>query len=334
MNTSSRIFVSALSPLILLLTLNASSTVCAQDVRGTVKSDSLQVYSEMSADSESVTTLTHGTVVRINISVTNGEGSWCAVSSIDAPAKLGFVRCDGLERQNAPSTAASAGGGATQAWNSGSQTPSRAQKAWAIAASAILAGFNREPTNTLAAGGLTEEQKIRTRRLLEEWWGIGNRDDLFGALSWIEQGGHRQVFSALGARASQLGPEDLKKVVGRLNSEDANSVLVARRYYEKLGGQSITGWDFGRYINLCRWGVQVGYLSEEEAWPRVMYAAIILQQSFGSWQEFGENYLIGREFWSLRQTQKDGPAMRASYLRLLNDPSSPWNRIPWGLGLQ
>lgn len=131
-----------------------------------------------------------------------------------------------------------------------------------------------------------------------------------------------------------MGPDDLKKVVSRLDSEDTNSVVVARRYYEKLGSQSITGWDFARYINLCRWGVQVGYLSEDEAWPRVMYAAGILQQTFASWQEFGENYLIDREFWSLRQTQKDGPAMRASYLRLLNDPRSPWNQIPWELALQ
>jgi hypothetical protein len=286
----------------------------------------------MSANSEGVVTLAHGTVVRINLSVTNGEGSWCSVSSTDASAKLGFVRCDGLERQNSPGAAGSVGsvgGAVTRPLNSGSQTPTRAQKAWALAASAILAGFNHEPSNTLAAGGLKEEQKRSTRRLLEEWWSIGNREDLLGALSWIEQGGHRQAFSALGARASQLGPDDLKKVVSRLDSEHANSVVVARRYYEKLGSQSITGWDFARYINLCRWGVQVGYLSEDEAWPRVMYAAGILQLTFSSWQEFGDDYLIGREFWSLHQTQKDGPAMRASYLRLLNDPRSPWNQIPW-----
>jgi hypothetical protein len=86
MNTLSRIFVSALSPFITLLVLTASSTASAQDARGTVMNESLQVYSEMSANSEGVATLAHGTVVRINLSVTNSEGSWCSVSSTDASA--------------------------------------------------------------------------------------------------------------------------------------------------------------------------------------------------------------------------------------------------------
>jgi hypothetical protein len=129
MNTSSRIFMSALSPFITLLVLTASSPGSAQDARGTVKNDSLQVYSEMSTDSEGVATLAHGTAVHVNLSVTNGEGSWCSVSGIDASARLGFVRCDGLERENTPSTAGSVGGGATPPLNPGSQIPTHAQKA-------------------------------------------------------------------------------------------------------------------------------------------------------------------------------------------------------------
>jgi hypothetical protein len=333
MNTSLRILVPASSAFIALLVLTASSSAAAQDERGTVKNDSLQVYAEMSAESESVATLAHGSVVRIGLSVTNADGRWCSVSSIDTSAKLGFVRCDGLEIQNMRSTAAPAGGAVVQPLSSSSKAPARAQKEWALAASAILAGFSHEPSSALAAGGMTEAQKTHEKRLLEEWWSVGNRDDMLNALSWIEQGGHRQLFTALGEHASQLGPDDLKKALSRLNPEAANGVTVARRYHERLGSKSITGWDYGRYINLCRWGVQVGYLTEDEAWPRVMYAAGILQQTFGSWQEYGENYLIGREFWSLSQTQKDGQAMRANYQNLLNDPRSSWNRIPWGLDL-
>jgi len=65
-----------------------------------------------------------------------------------------------------------------------------------------------------------------------------------------------------------------------------------------------------------------------------MYAARILQRAFSSWRELGENYLIGREFWSLTQTKQDGDQVRAAYDRLLNDPNSPWNRISWTLSLQ
>ena len=336
MTTLFRTVVSALSPLITLLVLMAPSPVCvsAQDVRGTVKGDSVQVYRKMSIQSEAVRALARGTIVRINWSVANAQGSWCSVSSIDPSANLGFVHCDGLERQTTGGSAPSADQPAVQPLDSGSKLLTRTQKAWGLAASALLTEFNHERHDTLAGVTLTEEHQRNSRQTLENWWGVGNREDLLGPLTWIDQGGHRQEFATLGERASQLGPEEFKEIVPGLDAENANSLRVARRYYQKLGEQSLVGWDYARYISLCRWGYAAGYLSEDEAWQRIMYAARVLQRTFGSWQELGENYLIGREFWSLHQTQKDGQAMRAVYLRLLNNSGSPWNRIPWALDLE
>ena len=181
---------------------------------------------------------------------------------------------------------------------------------------------------------LTVESKRISRQTLAVWWGIRGREDLLAALTWIEQGGHRQQFSSVGEHVSKLSLEESKRLVSSLNAEDANSVVIARRYYQALGQKGITGWDYSRYINLCRWGYASGYLSEEEAWEFIMSAASILRSTFSSWQELGENYLIGREFWSLDQTQKDGQLMQAAYKRLLNNASSPWNRIPWALSLE
>jgi len=327
-----RSHLSALLVLSGLLFAAVPNSLQAQAERGTVKSSPLPVYAEMSADSDVVATLAPGKSVQITFSVTNSDGAWCRVSNVDSAEKLGYVRCDGLDRQNAPSTAAAGSGvvssrPAYQAFENG--TPSRAQERWALAASAILATFNREPLDTFSSNG----SALGVRNTLQNWWGIGDRDEFLQALQWIDQGGHRQMFSALGARTAKLSPDELSQAESQLNSEDANSVMVAHRYYGKYSAQSITGWDYGRYINLCRWGVAAGYISEEEAWPRVMHAAQILQQSFGSWSEFGENYLVGREFWSLSQTRIDGQQMRAIYQKLLNDPGSPWNRIPWNLPL-
>src|SRR5260370_12158041 len=63
MNTSSRIFVSALSPFITLLVLTASSTASAQDARGTVMNESLHVYSDLSPNTNSVPPLPPATVI-------------------------------------------------------------------------------------------------------------------------------------------------------------------------------------------------------------------------------------------------------------------------------
>jgi hypothetical protein len=319
--------------LVVSVVLGFPGLIPGQDERGTVKPESMPVYSEMSVDSDIVTTLTRGKVVRITLSVTNGDGVWCSISDTDTAQKLGYVRCNELDRQNVPSTAVAGAGGLSYGSfdpASANATPSRAQEHWAIAASAILSTFNRESLNTLSPG--TSAQGIR--HLLQNAWGISNRDELLRMLDWIDQGGHRRMFSEIGARTAKVAPEALAKAVSRLSPEDANSVMVAPRYYARYSTQSITGWDYGRYINVCRWGIGAGYISEEEARPRVMHAAQILQQTFTSWREFGEDYLVGREYWSLHQTRIDGPAMRAVEERLLNDPGSPWNRIPWDLSLQ
>jgi hypothetical protein len=88
----------------------AANTAPEQDDRGTVKTDSLPVYSEMSTESDVVLTLAHGTVVRVGLSVTTDQGRWCSVSSADTAAKLGFVRCDGLDWQTVSSAASASSG--------------------------------------------------------------------------------------------------------------------------------------------------------------------------------------------------------------------------------
>jgi hypothetical protein len=150
----------------------------------------------------------------------------------------------------------------------------------------------------------------------------------------LDQGGLRQSFAAIGQRVSELGEEEFQGVLASVRDKDAaHGVTMARRYYRRLGAKSLVGWDYARYISLCRWGYSVGYLSEQEAWQGIMHAAGIIQSTFSSWREVGENYLIGREFWSYSQTQQDGRFMREVCERLLANPRSPWNQIPWGLNL-
>jgi hypothetical protein len=78
----------------------------------------------------------------------------------------------------------------------------------------------------------------------------------------------------------------------------------------------------------------VGYFTEEEAWEKIMPAARMLRQHFSSWKELGENYLIGREYWSYRVTKANGTQYKNIVHKLLQDPASPWNLCPWNIDLQ
>jgi hypothetical protein len=89
-----------------------------------------------------------------------------------------------------------------------------------------------------------------------------------------------------------------------------------------------------RYIAVCRWGYLAGYLSESEAWDHIMPAALRLQQTFTSWQDLQSDFLIGREYWSLQETQLKGARFHAIYDSFLQNPSSPWNANPWAMDLR
>jgi len=109
---------------------------------------------------------------------------------------------------------------------------------------------------------------------------------------------------------------------------------VIQRHHKALGDKGILAWDYSRYVALCRWGFASSFLSEDETWQAIMPAARLLQRHFASWSDLGQNYLIGREFWSLKfwslkETQKSGDLYRATYQTLISYSGSPWHKHPW-----
>jgi hypothetical protein len=112
----------ALIPLFLL----APSAAFPQDKQGTVKVDSLAVYSKMSTESDVVTTLARGTAVRILLVVTGAEGNWCSIASQDGSSRIGYVPCSGLDRPK--DIPAPPGGPLPQILNFNSYTPVQAPK--------------------------------------------------------------------------------------------------------------------------------------------------------------------------------------------------------------
>jgi hypothetical protein len=220
--------------------------------------------------------------------------------------------------------------------NASSVSVQMPQQAWALAATALIFAFNGNRLDTLTGVAATPDAIESERKQLAEGWNINSQADLLRTLLWLQLEGHRTSFTALGLRIATLGDEQLAAIRVRLgdNVEAVNQLDVVRAHFEELGSKSILAWDLVRYISLCRWGVLVGYISEGEAWARIMPAAQQLQQTFDSWQDLQKNYLIGREFWSLKETKRCGPKFQAILKRLSEDPSSPWNRIPWNTPLR
>lgn len=209
-----------------------------------------------------------------------------------------------------------------------------AQK-WALAASALLAERNRARHDVLGELEPTPANIRGWKRGLRLWWGVHTRADLLARLRWLEEQGHRKEFERLGDVLGSL--DDAQRATleaRRLGDEELDHRLtIVEQHYARLATKGLLGWDLSRYISLCRWGYLVGYLSRDEAWDRIMPVARRLQETFDSWGDLGENYLVGRQFWSLEETKKNGQLYDAAYRKLLSEPQSPWNQTPWTLSL-
>jgi hypothetical protein len=217
-----------------------------------------------------------------------------------------------------------------------SQTTITPRQAWALACAAVLNERNHARHDLLGTEYRTQKNiKDGKRFLVVSGWGVKNQADLLDSLTWIDNGGHRKNFKWLGQRVQALTHEEYRKLLDGLQTDDErlNKIKVAAQYYEALGDKGLFGWDYSRYICLCRWGYMAGYLSEEQAWKKIMPVAKLIQSKFDSWQDLGQNYLIGRQFWSYEDTKLWGYLYEDAFLRLLDMPSSPWNKLPWDMDL-
>ena len=210
-----------------------------------------------------------------------------------------------------------------------------ARHEWALGCAAVLTERNHDSHTLLGGRQPSEDSRVAKKRLLSEWWGIDNREDFFETLRWMDEGGHRAIFEKVGALVTLMTERQYRALLtDESNPEALNKLRVARRYYKELGPKSLYGWDYSRAICLCRWAYFVGYINEKEAWERIMPMATLLQEKFDSWEDLGRNYLIGRQFWSPEQMEKDGWCYEDAVQRLLDMKSSPWNRYLWELKLK
>lgn len=245
---------------------------------------------------------------------------------------LGDMKCQMADGSVA---AILSGDDATRARNSAAPVTPGSPHAWALATTAITFEINGDRHDLLTGIVATPGGLERGKHLLSKWWNVDNRDQLIEMLNWLQFEGHRSRFNELGRQVDAMDELQFKTAEAALmrDPEELHRLVIVRQNYRRLGQKGILAWDLVRYIALCRWGNLAGYLSEMEAWDHIMPAARRLQQSFGSWRDLQNDYLIGRQFWSVGQTQENGERFRSIYERLIADSSSPWNANPWRMVL-
>jgi hypothetical protein len=183
-----------------------------------------------------------------------------------------------------------------------------------------------------------QEDMKHEKKMLASWWGVHSREELLDMLDKLQSGeyGQRQAYWETRRRLVEAKTEDYLRVINEAASESdggARAFIVATHLGAVHGATlPITAWDFGRYINLCRWGVACEWITEQEAWDRVIPAARLLQSSYASWDDYAADYLLGRNFWS-PQDAHDNETIRYRVTLLKLPPKGLWATIDWNQSL-
>jgi hypothetical protein len=209
---------------------------------------------------------------------------------------------------------------------------------WALATGALLSMHAEDRSDMLVGKEATPKNVSHDKEMLIKYWNIHNRDDLFKRLKWLETEGYRKRFDDLRKALRQHNDALQNQIAKRYHlsaPELQYDCQIVQNYADDAGPKSLLGWDYCRYIYLCRWAVRAGYMQEKEAWAKIMPAARLLQHNYDTWGELGMNYLIGRQFWSEEVSKKNNSkeAYDKIYRYLVTDKTSPWHIIPWDTDL-
>lgn len=211
------------------------------------------------------------------------------------------------------------------------KVPSDEAKRWAIASGAVLVRLQDARLDGLDWLDREPMCQMIIKSSLQRWWDVSNKRELMETLKWIDDQGHRAQFDRIASALASLDdPENARYIEEmKATAEGKHQISVVERHRENLGRKSLLGWDYSRYVNVVRQAYYVGYLTEKEAWELIMPAARKLQQTFESWEDLGENYIIGTEFWSEAQYKQRRKTLETICENLLGNPESPWSELPW-----
>ncbi len=191
-----------------------------------------------------------------------------------------------------------------------------------------LTKFGGLPANDLSA-------KV-TQETLSSWWGVTDRESAEENLNWIMSEGHRtgfaEVMSSLDEALAGKDQESRAEAVLEIydvTAEEAENLADMYVYYENFGENAIEGWDYCRAMSLLGWYYLADYYTEQEALDQAMDIAVVMQESFSSWDEMMDSYLRGYEYWA----EESSDERRAVYEDLKAQPNSPFN-IDWNLTLE
>ena len=209
---------------------------------------------------------------------------------------------------------------------------------WAISLSGILTENNNSFRNSLNTSSMDQSGRDTWFRVLDRDWGITSREGLLETIANLERGGHAASFSEIKDILFEImfapNQEAIQEILNKVQWDETkyNRFRYVSANWSSYYSRTLKAWDLGRIISLLRWGYNVGFLQEKEAWDMISYYAELTQPMYNSWRDYGNDYLLGRLFWASGFGEEETYQRRTQPLfdRLMN---TYWNWLEWDIDL-
>lgn len=137
------------------------------------------------------------------------------------------------------------------------------------------------------------------KSLLSSSWSIDSREKFLETFADVAENGHTASWTEMEKIMDANPGLDPLRIALYMNysAYQCDRLFLVRAARGWLGSRSIKAWDLGRLINVTRWAYAAGYISETEAWERILGMADELFALYGSWDDYFAAYATGRGFF-------------------------------------
>lgn len=207
---------------------------------------------------------------------------------------------------------------------------------WMLALSSVLSEQNGHRHDILCGCEKTPELIEDNKHALKRDWGISNKTELLRSLNWLLKDGHGVDFLKKRHFLSTLSETAQNTYLNGLNKDSSKYIQynLIKNYDRSTPQAGVLAWDYGRYVFLCRDGVYLNYISDEEAWSLMLKVAKLAQKAYSSWREYGLAYIAGRQTWLNNISVESTEEQVSMVKRLIVDKESPWNILDWNIKLE
>lgn len=186
---------------------------------------------------------------------------------------------------------------------------------WFNASNSVLIDANQWDYRVYGGLEADEASMEVARQVLDNSWGVTDKETADETLLWLMEEGHRTEFTEEMEllESEGLGEVDEQARVSflmenfELDEEWAQNYARWYGRYEENPEDAVSGWDYNRALSQLANFYLAGYYTLEEALDASLEVAKAIQGSFASWDDYMESYFTGYEYWAEEEsTQRRG----------------------------